>query len=400
MCPRCLPDRATVAPAPPRSPPASAGHHPSESAATTGPPPAPRAPDDSDSDRTLSPPSIVHSSPRSPPPPLIPANCSKRPPPQPPSNVKQRLHKRTSAIFLPSRHHILPTVRRDIGVDPSIMRQVDGLIVALFGRQARVDRDVLGDPGNAVASAFGMEPYDCVSSLFGIYIHELDVAWVSVATVAAFRGCGVFLVPIAHGSEPFLVPSTGAPPVSWFDYLLSKSALVLHVPKSCLRGRAAVSGSDDVMFVVTQFGVNGRIRLGPNLRRPERLFHLVSEGLRPMHLPVHPELLACPSPLADSLAPTIENDTAPASLPFVSPAGSSPPCPRWTKWQVAHIDISPRVQSSSRTRSSARWRWRSWTVPTTASSATRARPCSARSPRIRTSSLPSSWTSHVPPPSR
>ena len=217
------------------------------------------------------------------------------------------------------------------------MRQVDGLIVALFGRQARVDRDVLGDPGNAVAAACGMEPYDCVSSLFGIYIHELDVAWVSVATVAAFRGCGVFLVPFAPGSEPFLVPSTGATPVSWFDYLMSKSSLELHVPRSCLRGRAAVSGSDDVMFVVAQFGVNGRIRLGPNQRRPERSFHLISEGRRPMHLPVHPELLARPSPLADSLAPTIKNDTAPASPPFVSPASSSPPCPRWTKWQVAHV---------------------------------------------------------------
>jgi hypothetical protein len=217
------------------------------------------------------------------------------------------------------------------------MRQVDGLIVALFGRQARVDRDALGDPGNAVAAAFGMEPYDCVSSIFGIYLHELDVAWVSVATVAAFRGCGVFLVPIAFGSEPFLVPAAGATPVPWFDYLLSKSVLELHVPRSCLRGRAATSGTGDVMFVVAQFGVNGRIHLGTNQRRPERVFHLVSEGRRPMHLPVHPELLPRPSPLAGSLAPTAANDTAPASPLFESPADTRIPSPRWTKWNVAHI---------------------------------------------------------------
>ena len=80
------------------------------------------------------------------------------------------------------------------------------------------------------------------------------------------------------------------------------------------------------MFVVAQFG-NDRIHLGTNQRRPERVFHLVSEDRRPMYLPVHPEILPRPSPLADTFAPTAANNTAPASLPFESPDDTIIPSP-------------------------------------------------------------------------
>ena len=87
------------------------------------------------------------------------------------------------------------------------------------------------------------------------------------------------------------------------------------------------------MFVVAQFGQ----RTHPARHQPEREFHLVSEGRLPMHLPVHPELLPRPSPLADTLSPTAANDTAPASPPFASSDGTLIPTPRWTKWNVAHV---------------------------------------------------------------
>ena len=53
-----------------------------------------------------------------------------------------------------------------------------------------------------------------------------------------------------------------------------------------------------------------------------------------MHLPVHPELLSRPSPLAAESAPSRKDDTAPAAPPFESPDGCVIPSPRDSKWNI------------------------------------------------------------------
>ena len=227
--------------------------------------------------------------------------------------------------------------RRFIRLAGSIIRQVDGIMVALYGRHARIDRDVCGSSDDSCTAQFGLQPWDCVGSILGLYLHDVHHMPGIVASVASNRGCGVFLVPVRPNASPKIRPEDAKgdqEDLPWFEFLLRHTVLTFNIPRSSVTHSRWQGG---FLIVVAQFGRNGRVKAGSNPRRAEHKFKLVSEGPMPFVLPVHPELIPRASPLAASKYPTREKDTAEAAAPFAAPNDVVVPSPNPTLWNVARM---------------------------------------------------------------
>lgn len=259
----------------------------------------------------------------------LPAGAAK------PAADASRLRRKTTNFNLSTPFHSIPRLRRHIDVDPSMIRQVDGHMVCLYGRDARIERDVCASSfEQSFTNSFGLRPYDCISTFNGLFVHDFHVMPECVAAAASLRACGAFLVPVCPGAAPSITLNGVTLP--WFDFLLKSKVLSFKIPRSSVSGSRWQGG---VMIIVAQFGRNGRLHLGVNPRRPECDFVLTPEYPCDRKLPVHPELIARSSPLADALSPDGSMDRAPRAPVWIAPPGAPVPTPSASRWPVENMKL-------------------------------------------------------------
>jgi hypothetical protein len=233
----------------------------------------------------------------------------------------------------------LPATSRSIQMHFSLVSQIDGLCYKCRGPGARISRDTLAPSADsAVCHVFGHEPWMSTGSCCGFYFCDFAFMPSVVAKVASDRGYGIFVVPVLPRAKPAIAVLQKGDLAGqwryygWFDYLMSKALLVLHLPNDAfldLKG-SPVRHPFGVLAVLAQFGHNGRMKALP---RPEHQFTLsVIPALTGTKLDVRPKLTHRVSPIAWNVVPKARDDILPASPRFVVAEGVVSPAPLQSRW--------------------------------------------------------------------
>ena len=227
-----------------------------------------------------------------------------------------------------------PPRPRGVQLDPSILRQVDGLLAAVC--RYRVEHDLFAPSlSESYCLGWGVEVFDCLAAFRGLYLHDFNFMPSLVALAASHKASGVFIVPdlraCVKGAGPVLHVGDGKT-VFWFDFLVDHSFCTFEFSSSCLfpcPGRPRST----VLAVAAQFGVNNR----PKKKRPEDFFILQKTEGVPRLLPVIPTTFLRASPLDPCSGLSEECDKAPAAPPFVVAEDQVGPMPSVSKWNVSNI---------------------------------------------------------------
>jgi hypothetical protein len=211
----------------------------------------------------------------------------------------------------------LPMAPRPWDIDPSVVRQADGLSYVSLGWRFECDVFARSNAA-AVSPIWGHDPLFSVASFVGFYSTSFEAMPRVVAAVASQRGGGAFLVPAWKGAPPCIAPapkkSSAGTPVPWVDFLLRHAVLVMDVPADCLsRDSRPILHPFGLLIVVAQFGRN--LRFKAKRRSERRLTIKPIQLLRvpPCKLNERPVVVPEVSPLADELAPTPALDSCAAS---------------------------------------------------------------------------------------
>lgn len=211
----------------------------------------------------------------------------------------------------------------------SLVAQMDGLMDSFF--RIRVERDVFAPSLAASHSVFyGVSPFVAWSTFVGLYYGDFEVLPEVVATAITHQCIGLFIVPVwpDHGRRILWKGKE----LSWYNLLLAHSLLQFHVKDPIVIDSNGRPRASQLAFgltgIVASFNWAGKLK---SKRRPER--HL---DVRPLPVPaddgsskigVTPFVVTRVSPLADSMTPTRDMDTAKAtpSLPMSDLLTELPP---------------------------------------------------------------------------
>jgi hypothetical protein len=260
----------------------------------------------------------------------------------------------------------LPSGPRTIDILPSAVHQFDALSFARKG--VRIEVDIFA---NSAADSFTlyrkMRAYDDLASFNGLYLYDFLFMPAIIAAAASHQAFGVFVVPVLPDQPPLIFPVVKSqtsikPGIPWFSFLLQHSLLTFNISRGVLSGAGAqLGGSSGVIAVLAQFGRNGRFKpsRGPCKEKSFDVFPI--RGWPPYRqlMPVAQMWPRC-SPLADSVAPILANDTSqplpPIVVPACDPPMTLPPSPfnvsmvqRWASDypfpRVFHLGLSAMNQS-------------------------------------------------------
>jgi hypothetical protein len=242
----------------------------------------------------------------------------------------------------------LPNHHRLIRIVPSIAHQIQGLIFALGGPHIEADPCAL-TAEDALTSQWGLQQYECLSSLFNIFLHDFNIIAQVIATAMYHNASGVFIIPDLF-SRPELrlqfnstiALSASSQRKHWFDYILE---LNMHKTPIRIPLHNAIRGlysNVPAVAVVLSFGDS--FKFTSKKKRKEKCLPIYPVPLPPKvnRKLTSPWLRHRISPLADELAASIADDIVPATpdhlLPIIGQPDHLPPLiQRPPKWNIQSI---------------------------------------------------------------
>lgn len=249
-------------------------------------------------------------------PPLPLGPPPSRPPRQPPTLVDRfpgvdqtdaAINAITFAAITPGNTYSIPDVTRRITICPSLVHQIDGFVYKLFG--LRLERDTLAQSaGMAYCSVFGLPHYQSLSSGLHFFLHDPSLMPRVIATAAAHRACGVFVVPYITG--PPLISSATSTPTPWLSFLLHKASFVFELPATAVRGPRSNYGGATFIAVLKRFGAMPKYKTKTHPERSHGSTVLPHVPFKRRQISTAPFLHMRVSAFADALAPTLADDIA------------------------------------------------------------------------------------------
>jgi hypothetical protein len=236
------------------------------------------------------------------------------------------------ALELRSPLYLLPPSLPRGVIAYSIIEQMDGLLHCLFG--VRLEHDVMAPSADlSFTKRFGLQPYECLAEAVCLFFSRLESMPQIVAVAAAHRACGIFIIPEMSTNTDFesLEFKFMKRVQPWRMHLELASKKIFRIPADAFEPRLPVP----VIGVWANFGMNVRFKRKKIPERQRGFLNLLVQKRHHgrKHLPVVPSLLHRVSPVAEDLCPTMADDVAPTSEPFLScPPDSGVLKPRDSPW--------------------------------------------------------------------
>jgi hypothetical protein len=236
--------------------------------------------------------------------------------------------------------YTLPVCAQDrFKICPSVMKQADGFAHALLG--VRFERDVLAKRhAESYCSAFGAPGLGVPLSGFdGLYFLHFDDLPEVIATMASHHARGAIVVPKRSFGGPTISGVYGKPkygkkrkrskatPKSWYEFLLSKTRLVMEVPASAVTSSsgATFASEEGLLIVYAEFEFVGKFKAKQSKVKKISIVPNALLADQATKIGVLPVVVTRSSPLATGVAPG--KDVVPASEPFPAPPAGAPSPP-------------------------------------------------------------------------